>query len=120
MSLREQILAIQDRKPIPIAVPEWDGITLYVAQLSARQQIEYAEAIAAMPEDVSYAHKKALLVIYGTQDETGAPVFSAQDIPALVEKNWKVIDRLSEAVIATIAAVSEAKKNSSATTAAAS
>jgi hypothetical protein len=109
-TLREQILAIDDRTRVAVVVTEWNAVTVYAAPLSSAQQIDYAAALA----DQSDGMRRALLVIFGTEDEAGRPVFNMADAEALSRKNWKSLHRLAEVILGKSETVDDAKKNSSA------
>jgi hypothetical protein len=94
MTLREQILAANDRPRVPVHVPEW-GVTVYAAPLSSAQQIAYADAMAEVPAE----HRRSLLIIRGTTDEAGNAIFTDADAEALAGKSFPALNRIQEAIL---------------------
>ena len=94
MGLKEEILALEDRKIVEVEVPEW-GRTVRVAAMSAADrdaweiQIYETRTAGRVPQNI-----RASLVARCLVDETGARVFGEGDIEPLGRKSAKVMDRL--------------------------
>jgi hypothetical protein len=89
---REQILAIDDRKTVEVAVPEWgDGVLVSVMSGTERESFE--REWTASDEKLLPQYKVKLLRRC-LVDADHKPLFSDADLGALGEKNALVIDRL--------------------------
>jgi hypothetical protein len=112
MLTREQILGSDDRTRREVKVPEWGG-SVYVGVMNANQR----EAWEVAAEGKSGALET--LVVQTVCDEAGRPVFAADDLPALREKNGVVMMRLARAALQvnklTKKDIEELEKNSEAT-----
>jgi len=108
MTIREQILSLNDRPRTPIVMPEWGGITVYAAPLTSARQIAYAAAL----KDADSSERAALLVSFGAEDEAGELIFSREDVAALAAKNFQAINRLTAAITDATPSNNETKKNS--------
>ena len=98
---KEQILAIQDVKPVPVPVPEWGG-TVYVRPMSAGQRDRWEgelldrtekrkDGIAAAVENM-----RAQFLAHCLCDENGVILFGPDDIEALSGKSYRAMDLLYE------------------------
>ena len=119
---KEQILAVQDVKPVAVEVSEWGG-TVYVRPMSAGERDRWEgdllergekrkESIGAAVENLrSFFLAKCLC------DEDGNLLFGPGDVEALAAKNYKPIDRIYEVAQSlnglSEADVEELEKNSS-------
>jgi hypothetical protein len=91
--LRERIFAAaKDRKAEPLEVPAW-GVTVWVKVLTVRDQIDLAEH----PEGPDQILR---VVIAGLVDDTGAPVFTEDDVEALSDQEWPTIQEVFREVAA--------------------
>lgn len=96
MSLRDQILAAQDREIREVEVPEW-RLTVRVAAMSARaRDLWEAEIIARRGKGGAgiYDNMRASLLARCIVDADGQRVFNEQDVEALGEKSAAALDRL--------------------------
>ena len=75
---REQILAAPDRRYVEVDVPEWGG-AVRVASMTAAQVVEYT--------DVEQPKRMFWLLAATIVDQTGAPVFTLDDVPELEKKS---------------------------------
>lgn len=87
-----------------IEVPEWGG-SLFVRALSAREVDHYQLGLMAQPKNekphVTLArlrHANAKLVVMGSCDETGEPIFSDSDISRLADQSNKGMAKVAEAI----------------------
>lgn len=93
MSLRESILAKDDRKKVKINVPEW-GCEVYLYSMTARD----FTSLLAMTErsgGVTPEDWYSRIVYLSVCDENGTRIFNESDIPELQDKNAKVIQRIA-------------------------
>ena len=96
MSLRDQILAVQDREIREVAVPEW-GLTVWVSAMSARaRDLWEAEIIERRKAGGAgiYDNMRASLLARCIVDEQGQRVFGENDVALLGEKSAAALDRL--------------------------
>jgi hypothetical protein len=113
---RNQILGAVDVQTQDIDVPEWGG-TVRIAMMSgaARDTLQ-----AALVDNKKTSFFEAALVAATVVDDSGALVFSADDIAALQTKSAAVLTRIAEASMALnkigAAAADAAVKNSGAAT----
>jgi hypothetical protein len=91
-SLRALILAADDRKPVPVEVPEWGGVTVYVKPLS---MIEQFELQGDGDNETSGPERSALVIALSVYDESGERVFEPADAAELVRKSVAATKRLS-------------------------
>ena len=97
MSLREQILSANDLPFEDVPVKEW-GLTIRVRAITAGERDRWDQItflykngkVAEHPEDV----RAKLLVFACCDPETGARLFTEDDIPALTGKNSDAMNRL--------------------------
>ncbi len=109
---KEQILAVQDVKPVAVEVPEWGG-TVYVRPMSAGERDRWEgelldrsemrkESIAKAVEDL-----RAVFLAKCLCDQDGTLLFGSEDLKALSGKSYRAVDRVYEAA-QTINGLSEA------------
>jgi hypothetical protein len=89
-TLREAILAKDDRPRKPVEVPEW-GTTVYVARLSAGDRV----ALAKLARDEAIDLADYVLIF--ACDEHGVKLFSADDREALSSKSYEALERIVSA-----------------------
>lgn len=105
MSLREKILAAQDRPFLDVPTPEWkaEGVDVVrIITMSSDDRDEWeAAALIARTREVGTNRLRGLraeLVVRCAVDpETGERIFKAEDVPELGKKSAKVLDRLFSA-----------------------
>lgn len=109
MALRDKILAASDAKSETVSVPEW-GCSLQVRSLTNTERIEWEVACSKKKRGkitIDPFRLKTSLVVASCYDvETGAKVFTDDDIDALSAKNAGVIERLFTAA-AILSGISE-------------
>ncbi|WP_321919308.1 hypothetical protein [Paraburkholderia tropica] len=111
---REQILGAVDVKTEDVDVPEWGG-TVRIAVMSgvARDALQ-----ASVVDNKSPSRFEAALVAATAVDESGALLFSADDVATLQAKNATVLTRVAAVAMALNnigkKAAEEAVKNSEA------
>jgi hypothetical protein len=113
MSLRDEILKSSDRKIERVETPEWSCGHVHVRSLSAKEHMEYSQTATKFREDDEKS-LAALMAVYYVCDEQGNQVFQEGDIPALMEKNSQVLQRIVQAGTKLLLpeAVKELEKNS--------
>ena len=112
---RDQILTADDLTTLDVSVPEWGG-TVRVRAMTATALEEYQRLQLAQEENGELRHIRESLVAFCIVDETGARVFSPDDVAALGAKSGAALSRVWE-VCAKLNAVTrdeteQIKKNS--------
>ena len=100
MSLsREQILAAQDMTRVEVAVPEWGG-SVFVRTMSGTDRDAF-ERFASDQVKEGNAGKglRAYMVSLCAVDDSGAHLFTADDVAALTEKNGAALERIATAAM---------------------
>jgi hypothetical protein len=92
-TLRERILAADDRPIEPVPVPEWDCI-VYLRTLSAGERERWEEQAREGGGARTRHEIRASLVVLAACDEDGRPVFTTADVPALCNKSARAVMRL--------------------------
>jgi len=95
MSLTKvQILSAQDIKKEKVNIPEWDG-DIWVKSLTGRERdafeksiMEFSEEVGVKPK-VIYENMRAKLCVMTICDDSGALIFTEEDIEALGKKSAK-------------------------------
>lgn len=94
MVTAKEILATEDRPLVELKVPEW-GCSVWLRPLDAGTAMEAFEAFqktAEGKERVKAGIEHMLIRVLC--DEDGRALFTKEDVPALLKKNMKVIQRL--------------------------
>lgn len=114
MSLRDEILAIDDRNLKAIEVPEWGGRKVFVRVMNGHNRAKVEKAFET--------HKgngpriMCAIVAVGLVDADGKPLFTEADAEALMDKSLDVIERLYADVMrhnhADTASIARAEGNS--------
>ena len=94
MSLRELILAANDRPLRAVEVPEW-GCTVYLRPLNGNGRVNLLRALASNKNDAVYGDA----LVYAICDADGNAVFTKDDIAALNDKNGQVLERLADELV---------------------
>ena len=96
---RDAILASSDMPREAVEVPEWGGF-VFVRGLTAGERFKYESAAHQhlKKHGTVPATYQAQLVVLGTVDDRGAPVFTEADTPALMDKSGAVIQRLAKRI----------------------
>ena len=99
MTLREEILNRPKRAPVPIVVPQWGDMTVYVKPLTAKQREEYEQVVSKAQERNRYGTLRARLLTLVLCDEGGELQFSAEgDIDLLAEQDAAAIEVIFDVV----------------------
>lgn len=93
MLSREQILAADDRRRDLVEVPEWGG-SVYVTVMSGTARDDWEAWLVGQRKDGTISNARAHLVVATVVDETGARLFSLEDVVALGQKSSTALDRL--------------------------
>lgn len=96
MLTKEQILSAADRKTEEVAVPEWGGSVLVATMSGAARDAWEASLVTRKGAKVetNTTNMRARLVAACVVDESGAQVFSAEDIDALGQKSGAALERV--------------------------
>lgn len=96
MSLRDQILSANDLGMDAISVPEW-GVGGGVKKLSGLERAKLVDEVNKYKEETNAnnVRKLAVIVVYSFVDESGARVFSDDDVEAVANKEMEVLDRIA-------------------------
>jgi hypothetical protein len=78
-----------------VEVPEWNGIVL-IKQLSAAGILKLQ---AQLEEDTKNLEGLYLVLVATIVKEDGTPLFTAEDIPRLKEKNLSILHRLQRVAL---------------------
>jgi hypothetical protein len=89
---REEILAVIDRKPIEIDVPEWGG-TVFVRPLSSPERARW-EAIVAGSANKTVDNAREVLAVLSLSDAEGNRLFTEEDVPQIAGKNAIALERI--------------------------
>jgi len=94
---RAAILAANDLATVTVDVPEWGGAVI-IRSMTGAQRDAYETSLMTKDSSGRYSvdteNMRAKLVIFTAVDETGSPLFTPDDLPALASKNAAVIERL--------------------------
>ncbi len=104
---RDQIMAAEDLTREIVAVPEWGGEVL-VKALTGTERDQYEASIMRLNgtnATLNLANARAKLCALAMVDESGARLFSDQDIAALAGKSAAALERIY-AVAARLAGIS--------------
>ena len=92
-TLRERILAADDRPIEGVFVPEW-GETVFVRTLTAGERERWEEEARPDGSARSRHQVRASLVVLAACDEDGRPIFTPADLPALCGKSARAMMRV--------------------------
>ena len=101
MSLRDTILGADDLKKESVKIPEWNGVTIELREMSGAGRNKYFELVnfdkdgKAKLSDM-YA---ASIVLSARDPETGELIFTPEDIPVLQDKNADVITKIGTSAL---------------------
>lgn len=93
---RTEILEADDQEYDEVACPEWGG-NVRIRSISGRQRDDYEQS---MVEDrgnsrkINMRNARAKLVVLCAVDESGARLFTPEDLNKLSSKNAKPLDRI--------------------------
>jgi hypothetical protein len=113
VSLRDQILTVDDRKIVPIEIPEW-GLTCFVRVMEGSERDRWEEIQITQ----KWTDVRARLSVATLCDEQGELLFSEADMPLLAKKSGPALDRIFAVALRinrlTTEDIAELKKNSDA------
>lgn len=92
MLSRDQILAADDLPRAEVAIPEWGG-SIFVRTMNGSERDRFEAAHLKAP-GVDF---RARVAVACACDDQGAPLFTAEDIPALGAKSSAALTRIFEA-----------------------
>lgn len=96
---REAVLAANDLKTEPVAVPEWGG-QINVRSLTGAERDDYEQGLVRSrgPDpDANLKNVRAQLIVAAAVDDAGQKLFEAEDVEALGRKSARALNRVWEA-----------------------
>lgn len=98
MSLRDDILGLDDAKIIPLEVPEWSR-TVHLRVLSGAERDRFESSCAADPKTgrKQVLNLRARFAVMVLCDEKGQRIFTDADAEALGKKSSSALSRIMEA-----------------------
>lgn len=96
---RDQILEAEDREFETVQCPEWGG-EVRLRSITGTQRDTYEQSLMSSngaDRKMNLRNARVKLIVLCAVDETGRPLFSADDLSALGRKNAAPIDRLFDA-----------------------
>lgn len=93
MLTRAAIFATSDVKSTVVQVPEWCGAVL-VQGMSGTMRDRWEVSVAS-GADATVTNARAKLVACSVVDETGAPMFTDEDVEALGQKSGAALTRIA-------------------------
>lgn len=90
---RDEILAMDDIKTVPVTVPEWNNEVVLIRGLTGAQRDEF-EATNRRNGDQNLNNIRARFLVRCIVTENGTRIFADQDAAALGKKSSAAIDRL--------------------------
>jgi hypothetical protein len=100
MLSRDDILAVEDLSRQKVKVPEWGG-EVYVRELTALEGAKYDAWMYGNKDDkVALASGfNSVIVMLSACDESGARLFTDDDLESIQGKNPSAINRIAEAAL---------------------
>ncbi len=96
---KEQILAASDIKIEKVAVPEWGG-EVYVKGMTGSERDKFEASIIEIrgnTQKANLANVRAKLACFTICDESGARLFSEEEIVELAKKSAQALQRVFDA-----------------------
>ncbi len=93
---REDILSVQDAQTREVDIPEWGG-TVRVRGLTGAERDRYEASLwegRGRGRRLNLENARAKLLVLTLVDESGAPLFTRQDVDRLGAKSAAALDRL--------------------------
>lgn len=94
----DEIFSFVDCNPDPFPVPEWNGRTVYLRDLSAATSQNLNNKLQAL-NDNQVSEGLCLTVIAVVCDEKGEPIFNETHMEQLMTRNVLVLKRLQDAAL---------------------
>lgn len=108
---RDAILKSQDISTKDVEVKEWGG-SIRVRQMTVAERNEFSRKASSEDKDKVGAWLVTILAV----DESGVPMFTAEDIPELEKRNFHALDKVVQAILEVNSLgekqVADAEKNS--------
>lgn len=96
---RDQIIEADDRKYETVECPEWGG-DVRLRSITGTQRDAYEQSLMqgnGADRKMNLRNARVKLIVLCAVDETGRPLFTAEDVSSLGRKNAAPIDRLFDA-----------------------
>lgn len=93
---RDQILESDDREYAEVSCPEWGG-DVRLRSITGTQRDAYEQSLMqsnGADRKMNLRNARVKLIVLCAVDETGRPLFTADDVNALGRKNAAPLDRL--------------------------
>ena len=100
MLTRDEILGLDDRKPVKVSVPEW-GTDVWVRPLSAAERDAIDQETADRREAKKPSNWRARMAVRVLCRDDGERLFNNDDADALGKKSQVALERVIEAAIRT-------------------
>ena len=95
---REQALQANDLTHETVTVPEWGG-DVVIWQMPEKRRNDFDHWNAEIVERKDWSQFRARLIADTAGDESGALLFTHDDVPALAEKSSAVVRRLADVAL---------------------
>lgn len=96
MNLREQILAADDSKLLPLDIPEWN-CKVWIRTISGIERDSFEAMVAGNKGKMDLTNVRARLAVLCVADESGKRLFEDKDAIALGSKSASALDAIFEA-----------------------
>lgn len=96
---RQQIIDADDVEYASVECPEWGG-TVRLRSIRGTQRDAYEQSVisgSGADRKMNLRNARAKLIVLCAVDETGRPLFTAEDVTELGKKNAAPLDRLFDA-----------------------
>ena len=93
---RDDILAVDDRKPVPVQVAEWDGV-VNLKPISGIERAKLEEEMAKARKtgaDIPTEFGIKIVALSAVNGDGTTRLFKDEDVKALGQKSFKAISRL--------------------------
>ena len=91
---KQAIFSAQDLPYEDVSVPEWGGEVRLQALTGAQRDAWEMDMFGADASGRNMKNARAKLIVRCAVDETGAPIFTREDVDVLGEKSAAALDRL--------------------------
>lgn len=95
---KEQILAASDLLSETVYCPEWGG-GVVIRSMTGTQRDAYEQSLMTRDDKGAFVvdteNMKVKLIVYTAVNESGEPLFTADELAAIAGKNAAVIERLA-------------------------
>jgi hypothetical protein len=93
---KDDILNFDDLKVYPLVIPEWGGNTVYLRQLSGKEQDAFEAETRDKDGKPNILNIRARLAVAVLVDKDGNRMFSKEDVQKLANKSGIALNRIIE------------------------